>query len=256
MKKQLEINSGQIFKHWQIIKEIEKKSGRRYFLCECMLCNNNYNVRIDSLVTKNSHFSCTSCTASNRYTINADNLIGKVFGRLTVISKHSVSKHSQWQYLCQCSCGIQKIIDRNSLITKNTISCGCYKTEISKNKGQTRISNLSPFWKGGISSQNEITRTKIETAVNPLIRKRDNYCCQNCGNNKSGNLNVHHIFNFAKYPELRYELYNLVVLCVNCHKEYHKIYGRKNNTLEQFETFIQTKYKYHEELLTHYNYYL
>jgi hypothetical protein len=51
-------------------------------------------------------------------------LIGMVFGRLTVLSKVNGDKSP---FLCQCSCGKKLVVIRNSLITGNTKSCGCLK---------------------------------------------------------------------------------------------------------------------------------
>ena len=57
-------------------------------------------------------------------------MIGKTFGRLTLLSVHSVIK-GYTKYNCRCECGTEKIIDGNSIITGRTKSCGCYKLEVS-----------------------------------------------------------------------------------------------------------------------------
>ena len=47
---------------------------------------------------------------------------------------------------------------------------------------------------------------------------RDNYCCQRCGKNKDDiGLDVDHIKERSKYPELELELNNLQTLCKDCH---------------------------------------
>lgn len=53
------------------------------------------------------------------------------------------------------------------------------------------------------------------------VFKRDNYTCQDCGN-KGGYLHAHHLKEWAKYPELRYEITNGITLCIQCHKERHR----------------------------------
>lgn len=73
------------------------------------------------------------------------------------------------------------------------------------------------------------------------IKKRDNFTCIICKDNKGGNLNSHHLNSFAKYPLGRTDLLNGVCLCEKCHKDFHKQYGNKNNTKEQFEEYYINK---------------
>lgn len=81
-----------------------------------------------------------------------------------------------------------------------------------------------------------------------LLFERDGYICQCCGN-KSGKgnpikLNAHHLNGYHWCKEERYDINNGVTLCEYCHDakyigSFHNIYGRKNNTREQFEEFLQ-----------------
>ena len=49
------------------------------------------------------------------------------------------------------------------------------------------------------------------------------------------------INNFADFPELRLAIDNGITLSEKAHKDFHNIYGNKNNTKEQLEEFLQTK---------------
>jgi 5-methylcytosine-specific restriction endonuclease McrA len=51
------------------------------------------------------------------------------------------------------------------------------------------------------------------------VFKRDNYTCWIC-EEIGGTLNAHHLFSWAKYPELRYHVPNGLTLCETCHKTY------------------------------------
>lgn len=62
--------------------------------------------------------------------------------------------------------------------------------------------------------------------------ERDNFTCQKC-KIQGGKLEIHHINNFADFEELRTAISNGITFCKNCHKEFHKKYGIKNNTKEQ-----------------------
>jgi transposase len=70
------------------------------------------------------------------------------------------------------------------------------------------------------------------------ILKRDNYTCQKCGK-RGKKLEVHHIFNWADYPELRYAIDNGITLCRECHREFHKQFGLRKNTKAQLEAFLK-----------------
>ena len=61
-------------------------------------------------------------------------LTGQRFGRLTVIEYYGKAKDGHSIWVCKCDCGNTKNINARSLKTKNTISCGCFHTEIRKNK--------------------------------------------------------------------------------------------------------------------------
>jgi 5-methylcytosine-specific restriction endonuclease McrA len=253
MRRIIEITTGEVLpnKHWKVIKEIDKKCKNRYFRCECLLCNREYDVALSSLTSKIYSFCCTSCATSKRHAIKADELVGQKFGRLTVIAKHSQNNSSDWHYLCKCTCGNEKVIVGFSLKNGDTKSCGCYNRDVTINRNKLNVGEASPKWKGDskISPQNELDRAILKKQINPLIRERDGYTCQKC-NQCSGYLEVHHIFDFATYPDLKFEPYNLLTLCKTCHEDFHKIYPKKlTNTLDDLEKFTNKEYKYRNELL-------
>lgn len=63
------------------------------------------------------------------------NLTGKKFNRLTVIQRYGKDKQGNALWLCLCSCGIEKLIPSNQLISGGTISCGCFNKEKSTTHG-------------------------------------------------------------------------------------------------------------------------
>ena len=60
--------------------------------------------------------------------MKAIDIIGKKFGRLTVIS-FSHSNGYRKYYLCKCECGKEKIIYKGNLLAGRTLSCGCLQKE-------------------------------------------------------------------------------------------------------------------------------
>lgn len=98
-------------------------------------------------------------------------------------------------------------------------------------------------WKGGITPENVKIRNSIEYKLFiDSVFARDGYTCQKYGI-KGVKLNVHHILNFSEHSELRFAIDNGITLSEKAHKEFHKIYGKKNNTREQIEEFLLSNYK-------------
>ena len=96
-------------------------------------------------------------------------------------------------------------------------------------------------WKGGITPMSHKIRRSIEMKVwRKSVFERDNYTCQKCSQN-GGKLRSHHIQNFAQWPELRFAIDNGITFCKNCHQDFHKIYGIKNNIKEQIDMFLAAK---------------
>lgn len=63
------------------------------------------------------------------------NLINNQFGRWTVIAFDKIhNKNSYWK--CKCECGNIKSISGSSLKRGESISCGCYQKEVSKELGK------------------------------------------------------------------------------------------------------------------------
>lgn len=58
-------------------------------------------------------------------------LVGKRYGKLTVIERAGSDKYKQALWLCKCECGNTKITNTNRLNAGKTKSCGC------TNKGNT-----------------------------------------------------------------------------------------------------------------------
>jgi hypothetical protein len=58
-------------------------------------------------------------------------LIGRVFGRLTVLDKLAAVDGGKAEWLCRCSCGVIKPVDGGALQKGKTVSCGCFMREQS-----------------------------------------------------------------------------------------------------------------------------
>jgi endogenous inhibitor of DNA gyrase (YacG/DUF329 family) len=96
-------------------------------------------------------------------------------------------------------------------------------------------------WKGGTSPINQKIRQSLEYKLwEGSVLGKDNYLCQKCSENRINKLVAHHIRDFAEVIELRTSIENGITFCRTCHKEFHRRYGKKNNTKEQIEEFCKT----------------
>lgn len=123
---------------------------------------------------------------------------------------------------------------------KPTWNTGKKGLQVSIFKGKHRpeiAGENSPFWKGGISTTNDKLRHSLEANLwKKSCLERDNNTCPKYGT--TTNLVVHHIQNFSNFPELRTSIENGITLSKKAHDEFHKIYGKKNNTKEQLKEFL------------------
>lgn len=62
--------------------------------------------------------------------------------------------------------------------------------------------------------------------------------CICCGLEKR-KMQIHHLESRNIRPDLIFDKNNLVIICENCHKDFHKKYGYGNNTKEQFEKYLK-----------------
>lgn len=97
------------------------------------------------------------------------------------------------------------------------------------------------LWKGGVTPENERVRASLEMKLwRKACFERDNFTCQKYGV-RTGGLVVHHINNFAEFPELRTSIENGITLSEKAHKEFHKKYGFTNNSKAQLDEFLTEK---------------
>ena len=112
------------------------------------------------------------------------------------------------------------------------------RLEVRKKLSEAHKGEKSYLWKGGISPENKRVRKGIEFRLwRESVFARDNWTCQKCLE-RGGTLHPHHIKNFAEYPELRLAIDNGITFCQECHEEFHKIYGKRNNSEKQLKEYF------------------
>lgn len=72
-------------------------------------------------------------------------------------------------------------------------------------------------WKGGISKNVHSTKEPKYKEWRMKVFERDNFRCKLFSKECKGQLQAHHIFKWANYPDLRYVVNNGITLCVAHH---------------------------------------
>jgi hypothetical protein len=224
-----------------VMKDEDLSACRReeYYICQCD-CGNIKSFRANDLY----HNKVKSCGNHNPKCYK--DITGKKFGKLTAIEyKYTLNKRSFW--LCECDCGNITITCAGNLQNGHSTSCGCKRNIKNTIKLEKHFRNLLKY--------------KILETLEHF-----NYMCFLTGDKE--NLRVHHLEsfsnmykkaiislgfvlfdNFNEYSNLQkkeidnkflelHEENALVVISSEVHTKFHRIYGYKNNTKQQFDDFI------------------
>lgn len=119
--------TNQIFGDLTVLQQSRVDNQRKaWWLCKCK-CGNTREVMGTELRSGNVT-ACFDCTQKNiKYKLKTyEKIKNKKFGKLTAIEptdKRDNGGHILWK--CLCDCGAECLVSSNSLLTHNTMSCGC-----------------------------------------------------------------------------------------------------------------------------------
>jgi len=123
--------SGKKFGKLNVLEIVGKKRGRYFWKC-VYDCGKETIVETTSL--SSGHTSSCGCYQKERTSkTRTKDLIGQKFGKLLVIEKKENHKQPSGQiktiWLCKCDCGKETSVRSSSLLSGNTLSCGCLNHE-------------------------------------------------------------------------------------------------------------------------------
>jgi hypothetical protein len=74
-----------------------------------------------------------------------EDMIGKTFGRLTIKQFHHKDSKSNNYYLTSCTCGSEKLVVQNHLLSGKIKSCGCLRKrkEMVGTGGDSKLQELN-----------------------------------------------------------------------------------------------------------------
>jgi len=162
---------------------------------------------------------------------NRSNLVGQVFGNLTVVDVGRKSgEDNGWKlyWKCICVCGKELEVSTGGLTSGNSKSCGCTKFKYAPGWSTNRRLTFSSYLR--TLPQHSLWRISV--------LERDRFACISCG--KSNHLDAHHIIYLrtivdvlkidpeveSSYSPFLWNTDNGVTLCRDCHKYIHTKVGR------------------------------
>lgn len=138
------------FGRWMVIKWVGRdKRGKWQWLCRCV-CGREGIVMGSNLRRGNSK-GCKSCQISRNNNKKRLDLVGKKFGKWTVLKWVGRDKRKRWLWLCICECGKKKNILGAILISGNSKGCRSCKAKIIFTKHGMSKARLYRIWKNMIS---------------------------------------------------------------------------------------------------------
>lgn len=216
-----------------ILKDTDKRTKHREIISLCWCECGNIFETVKRNVKRGIVQSC-GCGRSK-------DLVNKRFEKIVVISKtENRSKYNNsviWK--CKCDCGKEIFLSTGELLHPNRKSCGCFKENMIQSCKKRGGKNHHWYNHSLTDKDREESKNRPERyEFYKKVFDRDNYTCVVC-NKRGGDLNAHHLNSYHWDKDNRDNIDNGVTLCKTCHNEFHKIYGQKFNTKEQFENFLR-----------------
>lgn len=216
---------------YNLCKEQNKTPLYTKLKYKCIKCGKEYNRSFACIKASKSIGMCKNCSVKFP-TKKYEEVIKKLNdnGYSPLFSKEDYTG-VKMKARCIACCGHEVYTSIDSMLSHPMQKC--HKCSI---KYGSDVYN----WKGGYSSEREKIRRTFEfkNFVKSVL-KRDNYTCIACGrNSKETKMVVHHKDGYNWCEEKRMSVDNGVTLCECCHKKFHEIYGKGNNTKEQFKNWL------------------
>lgn len=163
MSKRIDL-TGKIFGKLKVLEYSHSDSrGQAYWKCECLNCGNIDVVVRGSHLRSGATKTCGCGLAEAVSKARHKSLVGKVFGRLTVIKEVGKTSTGEYKYECECSCenNTHVIVHAGALTAGHTKSCGCLQkeifAEIGRNTNKGKFKDLTGKQFGKLTAK-EIVR--------------------------------------------------------------------------------------------------
>ena len=136
MRKPIDL-TGRRFGRLEVIKRADSPNDKEYWICKCD-CGNVKMIRRKNLRPGGSK-SCgclsieaarNNCKSRNQSSVLDADILGKRFGKLTVMEFAGKDSSRCKIFKCKCDCGKETIVRKTHLISGGTKSCGGLSSEV------------------------------------------------------------------------------------------------------------------------------
>lgn len=215
-------------------------NNRTKIKCKCLKHNNIFETTPKKLLLGIN--TCKDCIIENKiksHTRTNEEFLQELQENNIDVIPLEEYKGNTTNMLFKCTCG-RKWVTIPARVLKG---CHCRKCADENMRGEN-----NPSWNPNLSQEDrELGNHRF---LNPKYKKfihdcfeRDNYTCQITDNPSNGNISVHHINGYNWDIDNRTNIDNGITLSDEIHKEFHKKYGKGNNTKAQFIEFVEMLYK-------------
>ena len=128
--------TGMTFGRLTVLEEYDGNDRDRvHWVCQCNCVNNTKLIVPTSNLTSGHTTKCQKCCARETSERCLIDLTGQRFGRLVVTGRAenyiSPSGDTNTRWNCHCDCGNDVVVAQSGLRSRGTISCGCYRREVT-----------------------------------------------------------------------------------------------------------------------------
>jgi hypothetical protein len=189
---------------------------------------------------------CRLCAGLKRRDVGMERKplkIGSIYGQLTIINiTPTLKKYSKGYkrfYLCRCLCGKEKIVCKDSLLSKQTKSCGCLikKINYKRRNPKTPINKLYKNYQNSSKIRKILFNLTLEEFRN--LTSRSCYYCNQKPKQIKKSTYFTYIYNGLDRinSDLGYTIDNIVPCCKKCN------YAKGNLSTNDFYHHIQQIYE-------------
>ena len=211
-----------------------RREANKNIIAKCDYCGREYKSKKCDCNSSKHHFCSVYC--KNKW--QSENVRGKNhpnWNNHTLKGKYVKENSPLWiprkKVICP-NCGLEFEVEECQFnrTVNNFCSTACSHMYYRGEK--------HPVWRHDLT-QEDRERKRNYTEYRQWVKnvfERDNWTCQLTGQ-VGGNLEVHHLDCYADFKDKRTDINNGITLSKEVHRLFHKIYGKKHNTKEQFEEF-------------------